>query len=161
MELTFKPIDLEKHSAICVKFRLDAFVCSFGPDRARWATPFDEAEYLDWLSKKIEKNPDRALHVWIGNEIIGQLELGTLREDPDAGYVNLYYLAPAFRGSGISRELDAYVESYFRRFGMTRLKLCVSPSNLRALAYYKKCGWKDAGPRPDRPEVHFMQKELG
>jgi hypothetical protein len=30
--LVFKPIDLDSHASVCVEFRRDSFVCSFGVD---------------------------------------------------------------------------------------------------------------------------------
>jgi hypothetical protein len=39
--------------------------------------------------------------------------------------------------------------------------LNVSPSNLPAMRFYLKNGWRDLGPGQDRPEVHGMEKRLG
>ncbi|HWZ91500.1 MAG TPA: hypothetical protein VNW92_21710 [Polyangiaceae bacterium] len=36
-------------------------------------------------------------------------------------------------------------------------QLNVSPTNLRALNYYRKHGWKDCGLRPGRDDVHLME----
>ena len=160
--ISIKPVDLEKDAQTCVRFREDSFVVSFGD-----AEKFHEADgkgaerYLGWLSEKIAKDPQSVVHVWNDHEIVGQIELGRLRDDQSRGYVNLYYLVPSFRGKGLGAHLDTYAMSYFRTLGLSSVRLSVSPTNLQAVAYLKKMGWVDLGSRPEHPEVHFMEKSVG
>lgn len=56
------------------------------------------------------------------------------RNDSPVGYVNLFYLIPAFRGSGLGDSLHAYAVATFAELGINRLTLSVSPLNARALA---------------------------
>ncbi len=159
--ISIKPVDLYKDAQTCIRFREDSFVVSFGD-----AEKFHEADgkgaqrYLGWLSEKIAKDPQSVVHVWNDNEIIGQIELGRLRDDQSRGYVNLYYLVPIFRGKGLGTHLDTAAMNYFKNLGLTSARLSVSPTNLPAVAYYKKMGWVDLGPRPEHPEVHFMEKNV-
>jgi ribosomal protein S18 acetylase RimI-like enzyme len=157
--ITFKPIDLELHRNLVIEFREDSFVVSFGD-----ATRFHEADkmgadrYLAWLKAKLEKNPQSVVHAWRDGKIIGQIELGHLKADPERGHVFLYYLAPEFRGQGLGKTLDQYAMNFFRNGGQREVRLSVSPTNLPAWKFYLKLGWKDIGPRPGHPEVHFFQK---
>lgn len=155
----FKTIDLKLHSDYCLQFREDSFVVSFGN-----ATKFHEADgnggerYIEWLKLKIAKDPYSVVHYWIDNKIVGQIELGYLKDDPLCGYVNLYYLIPSLRGKGFGADLDKYVTDYFEKKKIKKLRLSVSPTNSSAIAFYEKMGWKDLGPRQDHPEVHYMEK---
>ncbi|MGZ3775841.1 MAG: GNAT family N-acetyltransferase [Pseudobdellovibrionaceae bacterium] len=158
-DLQFVPINLEKDQNLCVQFRIDTFVCSFGNAELFYKVGGPD-HYLTWLKNKIEKNPKSAVHVKFNGEIIGQMELGCLKESPDIGYVNLYYLAPEHRGQGFSAHLDAFAMKYMMNQGCKIVRLSVSPTNKRAVRFYEKQGWRDVGPRPNHPEVHFMEKSL-
>jgi ribosomal protein S18 acetylase RimI-like enzyme len=161
MKLEFKPIQLDQHRELCIQFRADSFVVSFGDDKKFYEEDGKGDErYIEWLQGKIAKDPQAAVHVWQGSEVIGQIELGTLRNEPSVGYVSLYYLIPTQRGSGLGAFLDGYVVKHLKSKGFTSVRLSVSPSNASAVAFYKKMGWKDKGPRPGHPEVHFMEKEI-
>ncbi len=157
--LRFETVNLELHSQVCVAFREDSFVVSFGnADKFFESDGCGNERYLTWLQTKISKDANSAVHVWSDHQIIGQIELGRLKEDPSKGYVNLYYLKPEVRGQGFGTQLDHYAMSYFKNLGLTSARLSVSPTNLRALAYYAKMGWVDLGPRPGHPEVHCLEK---
>lgn len=159
LDLSVKPIQLNIHQDICISFREDSFIVSFGD-----AKKFHQDDgkgmdrYVEWLKNKISQDSYSAVHIWQNNTIIGQMELGLLRDDPTCGYVNLYYLIPSKRGQGIGKYLDNYANKYFFKKQLKRARLSVSPQNLKAIAFYQKTGWKDLGPRHDTPYVHFMEK---
>lgn len=160
-KLIFSPADISKNAETCVEFRADSFVVSFGDDSKFYEDDGKGAErYLEWLQTKISNDPNSVVHVWANDKIIGQLELGRLRDDQSCGYVNLYYLAPAFRGKGLGAQLDSHAMKYFIDQGLKVARLSVSPTNKPAMAFYAKLGWRDLGPRPGHPEVHFMEKEI-
>lgn len=159
--LIFKPVQLDIHSHICITFREDSFIVSFGDAKKFYEDDEKGGErYIQWLKNKIEKDPFSVIHVWYADQIIGQLELGTINSEPRCGYVNLYYLIPSMRGKGFGVALDNYVVEYFKRLGMLKAKLSVSPTNMPANLFYIKMGWADLGPRPNHPEVNFMEKNL-
>ena len=159
--LQFKPIDLVANRELCIQFRMDSYVVSFGE-----ASQFykdggaDGAGYIHWLWAKLDKHPGSAVHIWEGDTIIGQMELGVLKDEPEVGNVNLYYLIPEKRGLGYSAHLDAYAVQYLKSRGLKKSRLSVSPTNTRAVKFYEKNGWKDIGPRPVTPVVHWMEKVL-
>jgi len=159
--LYFKSIDLSSTTDLCVLFREDSFVASFGDAIKFYEEDQKGAQrYLEWLRNKLEKDPASAVHVWEGSTIIGQMELGVFKDEPNIGNVNLYYLVPEKRGIGLSRYLDEYAVQHLKGLGLKKARLSVSPTNIRAIRFYEKYGWQDIGPRPGRPEVHFMEKSL-
>jgi ribosomal protein S18 acetylase RimI-like enzyme len=159
--LSVKPIQLDIHKNVCISFREDSFIVSFGDAKKFYEDDNSGAEkYIEWLKNKISQDPSTVVHIWQDNLIIGQMELGLLNNDPTCGYVNLYYLIPSKRGQGIGSFLDNYATESFRNKQLQKARLSVSPQNKPAIDFYKKMGWKDLGPRQDAPEVHFMEKIL-
>jgi ribosomal protein S18 acetylase RimI-like enzyme len=154
--LRFKPIHLNSDAEVCVRFRRDSFTCSFGRDGF-----FDEAgpngvEYLERLRQRQARFPDGYVHVWHGDKIIGQMEMQII-EEPPIGYVNLFYLIPEMRGVGLAPALQAYAMAFCARHRVRLARLSVSPTNQRAIAFYRKHGWNDIGPRPGHEEVNLME----
>jgi len=105
--------------------------------------------------------PASCVHVWSGQTIVGQLEMGEHKSVPRMGYVNLYYLVPAYRGRGLGRSLDEYTTTFLRGLGFACARLNVSPTNHQAVRFYLKNGWRDLGPHERHPYVHVMEKNFG
>lgn len=162
-ELRFAPIDLAHHRELCLEFKIDTFVVSFG-SAERFYGPHREGVdlYLRQLESRLLDDRACCVHVWLGGEIIGQIEavIRELSGGEVGGYVSLYYLVPAYRGKGFGKDLDAYVVTFFRRHGVRVAQLSVSPSNERAVRLYEACGWRDIGARPESPEVQLMEKRF-
>ncbi|MBD2094662.1 GNAT family N-acetyltransferase [Trichocoleus sp. FACHB-591] len=157
--LEFKPIDLAKHADVCVAFREDSYVCSFGSAELFHGADGKGAErYVNWLCEKMKRFPGGCIHVWSGSEIIGQMEMGRFRSDASLGYVNLYYVTARWRGTGVASLLDEYATAFFKRLSLHSARLSVTPTNTRAVEFYLRHGWKDLGPRENAPEVHYMGK---
>jgi hypothetical protein len=160
--LTFRPLDLSKHADLALKFVVETHICSFGnADRFYRDCEPDGRKYIEHIRKKLAKDPMAIVHVWRGQQIIGQLETGVYKFDHKCGYVNLYYLVPEARGvGGYSAALDAYAVQVLRAKGFRQILLTVSPSNARAVRYYSRMGWQLLGPRTDAPEVYLMEKRI-
>ena len=154
-ELSFRTIDLARDAQTAVAFRRDSYLCSFGTDEA-----FAAESYLPWLRERISRQPLGQVHVWSGQAIVGQLEMIVQAHSPPSGYVNLFYLAAEWRGLGMGVALHEYVVEFMRRGGAALASLSVSPTNARALAYYRKQGWRDRGPRPDDASVRAMELSI-
>lgn len=121
----------------------------------------DAQEYLERMVRRSAQWPGSIVHVWAGAEIIGQLELREHPDQSDAGYVNLFYLAPEYRGMGHGDALHRYVVGFFRDAGLRRAQLRVTPENAAARRYYAKHGWVDLGPDPSRNgRVHLLTLDL-
>ena len=154
MKIKFKPIDLLKDKETTIDFRRDAFVASFGHDKDFYGADGNGPHhYFRSLEKKISLSPPMAYHVWLGDSIIGQLELDYFNNDKKVGYVNLYYLSCDYRGRGYSKYLDEFAIKFFQDLGVEFIKLSVSPTNIRAIKFYQKHGWIDCGDR-------FSEEEL-
>jgi ribosomal protein S18 acetylase RimI-like enzyme len=155
--LEFKPIDIEQYQDLCVQFRADSFVCSFGSvDRFYKEDGSGANSYLQWLRQRIIEIPNSC--VWQGERIIGQMEMSRWTHNPNIGYVNLFYLVPAFRGWGFGQQLDRYAVNFFNQLGCQSARLSVNPKNLVAVKFYLKRGWVDLGQREDAPDVHYFEK---
>ena len=155
--LSFKPIDLDAHAQVCVEFRRDSYICSFGVDSF-----FEEAgdkgvNYIERLRLRTSQFRDGYVHAWLGDAIVGQMEM-QIRENPPHGYVNLFYLVERLRGQGYGDDLDEYSMRFMAAHGVETARLSVSPTNARALAYYRKHRWRDLGLRPGRDNVHLMER---
>src|SRR5690606_10452224 len=103
--LAFRPIDLDSHASVCVVFRRDSFICSFGVDGFFNEAGPDGVDYIERLRMRTAKFPDGHVHVWDGDEIVGQMEMQIV-DEPRRGYVNLFYLIEEMRGAGVSGELQ-------------------------------------------------------
>ncbi len=135
--LSYRTIDPELDAGRAVAHHVEACVCSFG-DEARFQ---GSARYLRWLGSKVEEFPEGFLMAMLGEQIVGQLEL----ESPyglEVGYVNLFYVTPAFRGLGFAQSLHERAERYFRSWEARRIELHCSPTNERAMRFYRKMGYR-------------------
>jgi hypothetical protein len=104
-QLAFKPIDLDAHTSVCVAFRRDSFICSFGVDGFFNEAGPDGAQYIERLRVRTARFKDGYVHIWHGARIVGQMEMQIL-EEPRCGYVNLFYLIAEMPGSNIGGELS-------------------------------------------------------
>jgi ribosomal protein S18 acetylase RimI-like enzyme len=155
----FREVDLDHDAEICLQFRIDSFVESFGSaERVFQAAGEGGKDYLAGLRAKNREWPGSCVHAWLGNEIIGQVEMRRQPADRSRAHVLLYYLRPDMRGRGFGSELDANVLRSSRAAGVDTTTLRVSPSNARAMAFYRKHGWHDRGRDPQHPDVHVMER---
>jgi len=152
----FVPVDLDAHFDLCVRFRRDSFVCSFGHDRE-----FEESggapTYLDWLRARMAAFRPGIVHAVRGDAIIGQIEM---QVRGDEARVNLFYLTPEWRGTGAGQDLHAYVLALLRRHGIETVDLVVSPTNARAIRYYEKHGWRRGEVVPGRDDLVIMRLDV-
>jgi len=158
--LRIEPIDLSRHSATCVEFRRDSFHASFGTlDGCDEEMGADGAIYLAKLRKRMAEVPEGNSHVWLGDRIVGQTEM-RLADEPNMGYVNLFYLLPEWRKHGLGWRLHEHAVDVFSARGMRGIRLSVSRTNERALAFYRRVGWRRVGLRPHKEVVDLMEYAL-
>lgn len=140
--LQFRTIDPDKDVETVCRFRRDSFVVSFGE-----ADEFNEDDYPHRLQEMIARFPDGFLLAEEEENPVGQMELSIREyEGKTIGYVNLYYLAPEYRGKGKGQELHGYVQRFFNRHETKEFHLRVSPANRAAIRFYHKIGMEEAGP---------------
>ena len=154
--LEFRSIDFDADLETCLSFRKDSFVCSF-PSSDEWKSRWNPDHYTEHLKDFAKKHPNGALHIWSDDEIIGQLEFEYGNEN---GHVFLFYLQPNVRGTGVATTVHQYVIDELKKSGCSTASLRVSPSNARAISYYKKHGWYDLGPDETRKNVHTFTLNL-
>ena len=154
------PIELPRDAGTCIAFRRDSFRESFGSlegcDEEMGA---DGSRYLERLRARIAEVPEGNAHVWRDGEIIGQTEM-RLGDEPRTGYVNLFYLVPAWRHRGVGRMLHDHAVAVFAARGMRAIRLSVAQHNAAAIAFYRRLGWKRVGPRPHKQGVEVMEFRL-
>ena len=129
--------DSRADADLALEAYLDACRLSYGdqsgfPGRRR---------HLDWLRSRVEEFPDGHVLAFDGTRCVGQLEL-QVPYGMTTGYVNLYYVAEAFRGKGYGRRLHEYADRYFRSWEATRIELHVAPVNEMALGFYRHLGYR-------------------
>lgn len=67
---------------------------------------------------------------------------------------------PQAQGSGIGRALMNEVERSALEAGFQKIELSVRPSNIQALSFYEKLGWKKVFYDQSQPWQGYMHKEL-
>lgn len=154
MKLHFEPIDVLRRFDLAARFRLETHRLSFGETEGFWDAVGGPKGYAEFLRNRT------ALHAFLGNRVVGQLEMGLDRRTDDGGYVHLYYLITELRGSGLAQDLVEHSALHFRRLGCRRIRLSVSPENGRAVRFYGKVGFVDLGPREDSPRVRLMELSI-
>ena len=157
--LSFRPIDLDAHLDVCLHFRIDTFVCVYGSGDRFLQLNGGAEGYVQWLRDKHAQLPGCLVHVWHDEQIVGQIEMGRLKNDASIGYVNLFYLIPEKRGQGLGALLEAYAWAFLSGLGCHSLRLSASPDNRSAWRFYQRSGWQDLGLREDVPDVRLLHKE--
>jgi RimJ/RimL family protein N-acetyltransferase len=144
--LQFEKIDIQKYSDLLVKFRIDAFIASFGN-----ASKFvGREQYLQWLKEKITAYPDGCVLVKQEGEIIGQIECSIREyEERTIGYVHLFYIIPEMRGEGLGADLHQFAIKFFKRNHVNEYHLRVSPTNSYARKFYQRLGLEEIGQEMD------------
>ena len=159
-DIRIAPIVLPRDAATCIAFRRDSFRESFGSmDGCDEEMGVDGARYLERLAARIAEVPEGNAHVWHGGAIIGQTEM-RLTDEPRTGYVNLFYLVPAWRHRGVGRMLHDFAMEVFEARGMRTIRLSVAQRNAAAIAFYRRLGWKRVGARPHKQGVDVMELRL-
>ena len=159
-DLQFQPIDLDHHLEVFLAFIRDTHLCSFGSmDGFRDANDQGEERFVQRVRTRLAEEPESCLHMWRNGEIVGQLHLGRF-VDPAIGYINMFYVSPAWRGTGVAAAMEEYACAYLQAQGFQSAYLSVAAQNRRAIRFYEKQGWTDLGPRQDKPGTHNMKKSL-
>ena len=159
--LQFKPIDLDHQMKVFLDFIRDTHLCSFGSMEGFVdENGQGEERFVERVRVRLAEEPESCLHVWRGEEIVGQLHLGRF-VDPAVGYINMFYVSPEWRGTGVALAIEEYACASLQAQGFQSAYLSVAAQNHRAIRFYQKQGWTDLGPRQDKPGTHNMKKIFG
>jgi ribosomal protein S18 acetylase RimI-like enzyme len=135
--LTYRRIDPAADAALAARHHFEACVASFG-DESRYE---GREKYLAWLKRQVEQYPDGCVLAFEKDRCVGQMEM-QVPYGLAVGYVNLFYVTPEFRGRGYGTLLHQYADRYFRSWEARRIELHVSPTNERAVGFYRKMGYR-------------------
>ena len=106
-------------------------------------------EYLDNLTlEKCERMafswPDNIMVAKENNKVIGFVGYGDRgKEAPDVGEIYALYVLADFYGKGIGRKLMDVGLAQIKHF--SQVQLWVLKENIRAIRFYKKCGFQPDG----------------
>jgi ribosomal protein S18 acetylase RimI-like enzyme len=153
--LTFRTIDPDADGDRIAADHLEACLASFG-EASRYE---GRDRYLAWVRRQVEEFPDGYVLAMEGGQCVGHLEI-QVPYGKTAAYVNLFHVAPAFRGRGYAGRLQNYVERYARSWEANQIELHVSPSNRRALQFYRSTGYEFAGDDDRGARLWHMFKRL-
>lgn len=154
--MEFVSVDLNKYLELCIEFRRDTHILSYGTDKT-----FDRNQCIDWFNQLKESNNKGFVHIIINEKIVGQLEFKSAIEAAEgnlSGYINLLYLIPEYRGKGYGLKLQNYIFSKFHADGCSLAYLRYLPENNKAGLFYLKNGWSILGEPNARGQlmVHYF-----
>ncbi|WP_434664550.1 GNAT family N-acetyltransferase [Aeromonas sp. NJAU223] len=157
MLVEFKEINLERDFELCLEARRDAYFCSFH-------THDGFAEFISGYRDKIQQRQTQPgwfySHIWADEKLVGQLEFRSFSDDAETGYVQLIYLFPDYRGTGLAAQLQAYIRHQLCIAGCRWAMLSVSRTNVRALNHYRRFGWAWLSPNPKHVQTDFYRLSL-
>ena len=147
-----------KDAATCVQMRRDMYRVSFGTEEGfEEGMGPDNSHYLEQLRARIAELPGGNVHLWRDGQIVGQLEMRILKDEPDVLYLSLIHLLQEHRGHGLGRKLHAHAMEEARRRGVRLMRLSVSQANSRAMLFYRRLGWVVVGTRPNVKPMAVME----
>jgi hypothetical protein len=117
--LSFRTINVDDDAEICIRFRADSFVESFGSaDRFFRVDGEKGGSYLEGLRGRNRDWPGSCVHAWLDDEIVGQIEVRREQGHSNRAHVLQYYLRADLRGLGLGEQLDhARSRTQFRYLG--------------------------------------------
>ena len=144
--------------ATCARMHRDMYLASFGTDDglAEEMGPADQVYYAQ-LHAKMAQLPEGNVHLWRDGEIVGQLEMRLVDDDPEVLYLSLIHVDARLRGRGLGKRLHAHAMDLARRSGRKLLRLSVAQHNKHALLFYRRLGWVVVGTRPNRQPMIVME----
>ncbi len=147
MTLQFLPVDWPRAQALCLAFRCDAWLLSYGSLKG-----FSENDTLAWFEHMASEHRQSFIHVWAADQVIGQIEYrapisvpisdaSKAQAGPQA-YINLLYLVASQRGRGFGQVMHDYVLRDLHTKQCRSAGLRYIPGNTAAQRFYAKNGWQ-------------------
>ena len=134
-------------------FATHAFIETFGEDN----DPEDLREYIESMygpAQQADEIRDENVATWLvedgGGALIGYVQLRSKRVPPCVGgerpvEIYRFYVARAAHGTGVAQALMSTAFAQAREWGADVLWLGVWEHNPRAMKFYRKFGFADAG----------------
>ncbi|MEJ2794626.1 GNAT family N-acetyltransferase [Iodobacter sp. LRB] len=162
--MEFKKIDVQCDFDLCLKFRKDAYLCSFHTlDSFTEFVGVDGADYHHKILSRIDDPQWGYFHVYSEGQIIGQIEFKTYSHLEQTGYVHLFYLAPEYRGKGYFKLLNQFVITRLQAASCVAAVLALGRENRAAMEAYQKNGWLMQGAKNERSDywIHHLSSQSG
>ncbi len=92
------------------------------------------------VSREIRSRDSVALSAWAGERLVG---FAIMHFGQDSAHLNLLGVEPRYQRLGIGRELLEWLEKTARVAGTFVISLEVRANNRKALAFYRKLGYRE------------------
>ncbi|HEY2589763.1 MAG TPA: GNAT family N-acetyltransferase [Tepidisphaeraceae bacterium] len=154
-DLTYRRMDPNVDGPMAFAHYRETCIASFGGVQRC----MQEAAYLRWLAQRIEEFPDGHMLALLRGQVIGQLEL-QVPYGLDRGYVNLFYVSPAWRRLGFGNRMHDFALKYFRSWEADWVELHVSATNAGAVSFYRSLGYRLAEVEQDGGRMWRMERAV-
>lgn len=125
---------------------------------------FTPEPYLAAAIRHHEHDGGSVMKIFDKEKPAGLVDLDTARgAHAGYGWVSLLYLAPEYRGIGCGIQLLGRAIVHYESLGRTALRLHVADDNTAALAFYRRCGFKELSSEPggNGCRLLLMEKKIG
>ncbi len=130
--LVFRPYDILADRDFLHAAHRETSAITFG-------APFDDAKIDSELARAFEVREG----LFLDGALVGLCDLDRRSTENlgDCGYVQFFYIAPAYRKAGLGGRLILHAADWCRRKGLCRLLLCTGKTNVAAQRCYEKYGF--------------------
>lgn len=131
-EFTFRPYDCLRNRGFLYAAHRETSALIFG-------APFDDEKICRELARAFDVRDG----LFLEGEMVGICDLSR-RSTPEMGeygYVDFFYIAPAYRGAGLGGRLVCHAADWCRKNGLRRLLLRTGKSNTAAQRCYERSGF--------------------
>ena len=138
--IALRPFDFAADADAVCAFQQETYTENF-PD-FHYNSSFETAFRHDL--RRASLDPQHALFVFDEGRICGFLWLVICENTwtrERYGYINNVYVAPARRGTGLSRELMQQADTFFRSRNIKKVRLTVTAANNAASRLYERSGY--------------------
>ncbi len=155
-DIYFLPMDVWKSGDLYLRRYRDVWIQSHGHDGGF------SSVYLDWARKRSREDPQTVVEAYLEGVPCGMLELAPSSGIyENAGHIAFLYLEEAYRNRGLAVQLIGQAHSFYSRLGRNKLRLRVADTNLPAVKFYKKYGFRTVSREQGQfGEICLMEKDI-
>ncbi len=157
LNMRFAEMDLEKNGKEYLERYHDAWRIAHGTSEGFGS------RYLKSAALRAAKYPHAIMRSYLGDKPTGIIDLDIETDAAEkAGNIAFYYMDENYRGRDLGVQLIGYAVSIFRPMGRDRLRLRVADTNLKAIKFYERYGFKKVGTQPGSVgTLLVMEKDIG
>ena len=98
--------------------------------------------YLPALERTLSRDPRCVSLALLDGRVAGFVDAFPMPVRPQTGFMRFLYVVPQARGTGLSDRILDFSDRLLREHGCDQVLLDVRKGNLRAVAFYRRHGWK-------------------